>query len=299
MPPRYRHVPVVVNPASGPDRPVLKVLNQVFRATGVDWDIHLTKRAGDAERWARELADSGAEVVAVYGGDGTVKEVARALIGRETPLAIFPGGTGNALAVELDLPLNLAQAVELVCGAPSAVRLVDMGQIGEHMFVLRASMGFEAELLRATARELKDRLGQLAYPLAALQQLIGDQPTTSYRITLDGQEVETEGVQCTIANSTQMGVSGMRLAQGASVSDGLLDVIVLTSVDFLALAEIATSNLAEVDLGIEVRHWQGRLITIAADPPQAVALGGDVIAQTPVTARVLPGAIRVIVPDAS
>lgn len=294
--PAYRHVPVVVNPASGPDRPILKILNNAFRAAGVDWDIYMTKTVGDAERLAAELAASSAEVIAVCGGDGTVKEAARGLMGSRVPLAIFPSGTGNALAADLGLPFDLAQAVALACN-PSASRLraVDVGQIDGHHFILRASMGLETELLRGTDRELKAQLGKLAYPLTAIQQL-RSQPVTRYHITIDGQEFETTGVQCTIANSAQMGVANMALAQKVDVSDGCLDVIVLTSADLISLAEIAASNIVGEDIGVEVEHWQGREISVAAEPPQAVALGGDLVAQTPVAARVIPGAIRVIVP---
>jgi len=67
-----------------------------------------------------------------------------------------------------------------------------MGLIGEHHFILRASMGFETELLRGTDRQLKDQLGKLAYPLTALQQL-GNSPVTRYHITIDGREIEAEG----------------------------------------------------------------------------------------------------------
>lgn len=296
LPPRYRRVPVIVNPAAGPDRPVLKILNHAFQAAGADWDIYLTKKAGDARRLAGELVRAGAEVIAVYGGDGTVKEAASAMIGRRAPLAIFPGGTGNALAADLGLPYDLAQAVALACGlSPSKVRAVDMGLIGAHHFILRASMGLETELLRGTPRQLKDQLGKLAYPLAALQQL-GSQPVAHYYITVDGREYEAEGVQCTIANSAQMGLAGLALAQKVDVSDGALDVIVLSNADLIALLEIATSNLVREDLSLEVRHWQGLEITVAAEPPQAVAIGGDMIGQTPVTARIVIGAVRVVVP---
>ena len=293
--PPYRRVPVIVNPASGPDRPVLKILNRAFQAAGADWEVYLTKKAGDAQRLTGELRRAGAEVIAVYGGDGTVKEAVCSLRGSRVPLAIFPGGTGNALATDLGLPHDLAQAVALVCGAPTQLRPVDMGQIGEHVFILRASMGLETELLRGTDRQLKDQFGKLAYPLTALQQF-GNQPAARYHITIAGREFEAEGVQCAIANSAQMGVAGLALAQRVDVSDGLLDVIILKDADLMALVEIATSNLVQDDLSLEIQHWQGREIIVAAEPPQTVAIGGDIIAQTPISARVIPGALQVIVP---
>ncbi len=291
----YAHVPIIVNPASGMDRPVLRPLNAVFHKAGVDWDLYVTKKAGDAERYARQLVAAGEAVVAVYGGDGTVKEVARALAGSRAHLAILPGGTGNALASELGLPYDLTLAAGLLCGAPAELRPVDMGEVNGQRFVLRASLGFETNLLRGTDRQLKDKLGKLAYPAVALQQ-IETLPLTRYHLTLDGREILAEGVQCTVANSAQMGIGGLALAQGGSVTDGLLDIIVLRRMDLAALASIALSNVMGEDLSAEIQHWQGRTVTIVADPPEAVALGEDVVATTPVTIRVVPGALQVLVP---
>lgn len=293
-------LPIIINPAAGPDRPVLKILNTVFAAHEMDWEVYLTKGPGDALRFAQKLVKAEAAVVCVYGGDGTVKEVAPALIGQPTALGLLPGGTGNALALELGLPRDLAQAAALVCDpSQQAVRAVDVAQIGEHTFVLRASLGLETELLQSADRELKDRWGQLAYPLTALRKLsLGEIPLTRYHLTVDGQSITAEGLQCTIANSAQLGLAGggLALAQGVSVSDGLLDAIVLTHINLEALAKIAASNWVGENLGVEILHWQGRAITVDADPPQAVGLGGDVIGITPVAAQVLPGALRVIVP---
>ena len=95
-------------------RPILKILNTVLTSFGMDWDIYLTKGPGDALRFAGDWVKSGAAVVGVCGGDGTVKEVVPALIGQPTLLALFPGGTGNALAVDLGLPTDLAQAARLM-----------------------------------------------------------------------------------------------------------------------------------------------------------------------------------------
>lgn len=290
-----RRLPIILNPASGPDLPVLKILNRAFSAAGRDWEVFLTKQAGDAFRLARQLQAAGEPLIAVCGGDGTVKEAASALAGGDAALAILPGGTGNALATELGVPLDLAAAVALACAPAPRVRQIDLGRIGEHLFVLRASIGLETELLRGTDRALKDQLGPLAYPLTALQKLGGLTPIR-FQLTIDGREIGTQGVQCTIANSAQMGVSGLALAQGVSVDDGLLDVIVLSGVDLPALVAIATSNFVGADLGVEVQHWQGREVRVATDPPQAVAFGGELIAQTPVTATIVPGALRVVVP---
>ncbi len=105
-----RKVHVIINPASGRPKPVLHILNSVFKQAEVDWDISLTKASGDAERFARQAVADGVDIVASYGGDGTVMEVARGVMGSPVPLAILPGGSANLMAVELGIPKDLEQA---------------------------------------------------------------------------------------------------------------------------------------------------------------------------------------------
>src|SRR4051794_19444696 len=121
---RIDNVFVIINPASGQDRPILGILNRVFHAAGINWEVGLTKQSGDALRMAREAVIAGADVVAVYGGDGTVMEVATGLSGSDVPLAIFPGGTANVMAVELGIPGALEEAVALVCGEARQCRTI-------------------------------------------------------------------------------------------------------------------------------------------------------------------------------
>src|SRR5689334_20980165 len=166
-----KRIHVIINPAAGQDYPVLSVLNRAFHPAGVDWDVFVTKRAGDARRYAEQAVEAGVDAVAVYGGDGTVMGAAAGLIGGAVPLAIFPGGTANVISVELGIPSDLAEACALVCGAACAERPVDVGQIGEQYFLIRVGMGFEAQMVQGADRELKDRAGPLAYAVSAVQAL--------------------------------------------------------------------------------------------------------------------------------
>src|SRR5919206_2640007 len=110
-----KRVQVIINPTAGQDQPILGVLTRVFHAAGVAWDVSITKKAGDARRFARAAVEAGVDVVAAYGGDGTVMEVASGLIGTTVPLAIFPGGTANVMSMELGISSDLAEASALVC----------------------------------------------------------------------------------------------------------------------------------------------------------------------------------------
>src|SRR5690554_2424284 len=115
MPPfprmRPRSIHIITNPAAGQDRPFLNVFNKTFQEAGIDWELLITKKPGDAARFAQDAVKAGVDVVAAYGGDGTVGEVAGALHGTNQPLAILPGGTANVMSVELGIPGDLPGAL--------------------------------------------------------------------------------------------------------------------------------------------------------------------------------------------
>ncbi len=292
-----KRIQIIINPAAGQDEPVLGTLNRVFGGAGIDWDVSITKEAGDAQRMAREAARAGADVVGAYGGDGTVMEVASGLVGTDVPMAVLPGGTANVMSVELGIPSDLTMAASLVVGG-NAVRAVDMGQVGDQLFLLRVGIGFEAQMVEGAARELKDRWGTLAYALSALQAL-RDPVIAHYSLTLDGQQVQTEGMTCILANAGNLGRPGLSLAPNIDVSDGLLDVVVIRSADLPSLLAVAASVVRGAETAEPMLHWQAREVTVVADPPQTVQADGEVLDPTPVSARIIPQAVKIIVPRAT
>lgn len=290
-----KNVQVIINPASGQDAPMLAVMNRAFKAANIDWDVKLTKAAGDAQAFAREAVAAGVDAVAVYGGDGTVMEVASGLQGSNVPLAIFPGGSANVMSVELGIPGNLEEAVALVSGAARHIRSIDMGQVhGRQMFMLRLGIGFLAETTKGADREAKNKIGALAYGISALQAIPNAQKSI-YRITLDnGEIIEQEGAAAFIANSGSLGIPGLQLAKTVSVSDGLLDVIILNGINIGTILNVAANAVGLVD---NLPHWQARSISLMADPPQSIECDGEMIEDTPVSVSIVPNAVRVIVPN--
>lgn len=286
---------VVVNPAAGQPEPVLHALNQVFQGAGAEWTVSVTHEPGDATRQTREAVERGARVVAAYGGDGTVMEVANGLLGSDVPLAILPGGTGNVLSIELGIPQELERAAGLACREGAEVRRVDVGQCGERYFLLRLGVGFSAEQINLTSRELRDRYGRLAYFIAGLQAL-PQAEAVRYRFTLDGQEVEVEGATCLVSNAGSIGVPGLALMPDIQIDDGLLDVVVLEAVNLQALPSLAAS-VAGLSLDLEgLHHWQAREIVVDSDPAQSVVVDGEPWGETPCPVKVLPGAVAVLAP---
>jgi YegS/Rv2252/BmrU family lipid kinase len=287
-------IPVVVNPSAGKKTAILAGLNQVFRNAGVRWSVEVTQAEGDGVELARWLVAQGAQIVAVYGGDGTICEVATGLAGTQAALGILPGGTGNVLAYELGLPRHFVAAAQLLV-SEHAIRLVDLGEVGQRRFLLRAGVGLEAAAIERTPRELKDRFGLLAYGIGGLQALIESRPMR-YVLELDGETHETQGVICTVANAGHLGLPGLRLPPKVDLEDGKLDVFVLRRVDLTLIAQFV-SDRAGGDLQIgDLQHWQVTRVKISVDPPQTVQVDGDYLGMTPVEIRCLPQALHVVVP---
>lgn len=294
----YPKVHVVINPAAGQNEPILNVLNDVFHPAGITWDISLTHKSGDATRLAAAAAASGADLVAAYGGDGTQMEVANGLLGTGVPQAILPGGTGNAMAHELKVPINLRQAAELIVNSDQR-RAVDLANIGEQIFMLRAYCGLSAE--NAASREQKDKYGQLAYVQAALK-FIREVPETHYRATVDGEVIEGEALIVFILNAGSIGgVMGMEIPEVGNVcaSDGYLDLYAITKgvKPLRAITKyIFKRGQEENTPNLGVYAWKGKEITIEADSEQDVWIDGEMGGKTPFTVSVMPQALEIVVP---
>lgn len=306
-----QRIHVVINPASGRPMPILHTLNSVFHQHGYEWDISITKNPGDGLRFAQQAVADGVDIVAAYGGDGTVAEVASGLIGTDTPLAILPGGTANVMSIELGIPNDLAGACTLICGDQVEARWVDMGKIGDTYFLLRAGIGFEAAMVQEAGREAKEGMGVLAYLLSALGNLRNPAPA-DYRINLDGRTVESQGMTCIIANSGNMGRQGINMMPEIKIDDGLLDIIVVRQADIRTLLAF-TANVTGIAQPVPVtgsadretlaeeatkalQHWQGKEVEVISSPVQPVQSDGEMIGETPVRAHVLPRAIQILSP---
>jgi YegS/Rv2252/BmrU family lipid kinase len=301
----YRRVHVVINPASGKDEPILNVLNDVFRQHGVEWDVSITHAYGDARAQARAAIETGVDLVAGYGGDGTQHEIANAVVavaaggGRAIPMGVLPGGTGNGFARELGVPRTLHEAVEVLCTS-TRTRAIDVGhlrgiahaQATDRYFIQRLYIGIEPE--EQTSRELKDKYGVFAYAVNEVQRA-GSASHRRYRVEADGEPLEFEATKVYMVNSGMMG-TGLRITHTYAIDDGLLDCFAVDRGNLETLVA-AGARFLSLQVGAAMRAFrQCRSITVETEPDQPVWTDGEYVGRTPVSVDVLPGALTVVVP---
>ncbi len=284
-------VSIILNPAAGKNMPVLSILNDSIGGD-LDWDVFVTHRLGDARRYAEIAVADRVDIVATYGGDGTVSEVASVLAGGEIPLAILSGGTGNGVARFMNLPLELHRAAALL-GDDHAIRRVDLGRTNGTTFILRSDIGFLAQAGAETPRIAKGHLGKWAYFISAFRHHALLTPTR-YEMVVDGSEVEIEAVMAMIVNIGAVAFGRKPFVHDVSPDDGFLDLLVLTRNDLIALTEVASS--AVFGNHSPLRHWKVRTAQIRTVPSQQVAVDGELIGAPTVDVEVLPAAVRLIVP---
>ena len=294
--PRFKSVRIVVNPAAGRDKPILGPINDVLHPAGVRWDVSITNGPGDATDSARRAVADGVDAVGVYGGNGTVAEVAEGLAASGVPLWILPGGTGNGTAREFGLPLTLRAAAGVLVDPGTRVGTVDLGRVGDRIFVLRAGIGATVEVDRLASREVKDRVGGFAYVSAGMEVLRRVEPSR-YRLTIDDEVVEQDAVACIVANGAGFGGFGV-LGEGVSMSDGVLDVFLYGDEELRA----GPSNLMENPRLVQSRSLptppvgSGRRIRVETETPQPAVADGEYAGDTPIDIEVLPAALYVLLP---
>jgi YegS/Rv2252/BmrU family lipid kinase len=282
-----------VNPAAAGGKALAAVApaRAELERLGADFRVIETSSGEHAKREARAAGTDGAITVAI-GGDGLVGTLAGAICRTEAALAIVPAGRGNDFARVLGIPTDPAAAARLAVEGEE--RLLDVGEVDGKSFVGIASVGFDSDANRI-ANEARLIRGNLVYAYAALRALIGWKPAR-FEVLVDGERHETTGYTVAVANSKAYG-GGMFVAPQAELDDGQLDVIWSddhSKLDFLR-------SLRKVFKGTHldepyVHFVKGRVIEVSADRPFTMYADGDPLADLPATVRVVPRALRVIVP---
>ena len=301
---------LIFNPVAGQGNPQQELaLIRMSLEPQVLLTVVTTKPDLDPAGQARELvaaiqarpdAEGGSSMIIASGGDGTVSAVAGALIGSGVPLGIIPRGTANAFSVALGIPTELrAACTNILVGN---TRLVDAARCNDTPMILLAGVGFEAAMVEGASRELKNRIGPLAYILSGAQQLASFEPFRA-TVEIDGEIRELVTTAITVANvapATSLSAQGF----GQVIpDDGLLEITIASPTNRLEglnmLANLVGSALLSSPANQQnLLCFRARRIRISTDPAQRLVVDGEIMDANPVEFTCVPGGLSLLAPFA-
>ena len=256
---KFQNIHVIINPAAGKRQPILAYLNKTFFNSYAKLKVYEASQKDDVFSIASRLADKN-DLIAIYGGDGCISEVARALFGKKATMGIIPGGTANVTSKELEIPQDAEDAIALLINDLSKVIHMDMGVVNGTPFVLRVNLGIMADMVIGADKKMKDSFGQLAYGFSAVES-IWESASNKYKMIIDGEEINEAGVSLTVTNAGNIGIGDFSFLPGIGVTDGFLDVILMNDTNFSSLMCVAGTTLFQTESDV-LKHWKCKEITI-------------------------------------
>lgn len=289
---------VVHNPVSGTSdaEQVHEKITESLQERGVPYEIYQTTGKEDIHDIVKKAIANGFERFVAIGGDGTIQGVASGLVHTDLPLVMVPTGTVNALARELDIPFALEDSVRWWMDSAER-RRIDVVEANKRYYLLNVSVGTAASIMKNVKREDINRFGVLPYIREALRRM--NVPMYRFKVTIDDRSFTVRASEIFIANSgVLLGLAALRLDPEASLDSGKLSVCrarLQTVFDYVRMAfKIAvkpdsdSEELNCVDALREVRIEANGRVPVQGD--------GELIGNTPVTVRLIPHALNVIVP---
>ncbi|MFZ8199992.1 diacylglycerol kinase family protein [Alteromonas portus] len=293
---------LIVNPVAGGGKwaqyrdEVLSRLNEKFKVTVKETTPDINGKA-----LAEQAKKDGAHIVIACGGDGTLTEVASALVNTDITMGIIPFGTANALSQVLHGYISKVMPISTACDIiiEGNTLSIDTARCNDHVMLLVAAVGFEEKMISAADREEKNMGGQFAY-LKGLWNAISNNENMTFEVAIDGEPATTlETPSFVIANAAPMTTA---LAQGAEppdITDGKLDLTWLlpqpsSDKQFSSLAELVLSPAEAKKQSESIRHERASRITLTFDKPTAYAVDGEIYEGDKLAIETCPRSLTVL-----
>lgn len=276
------------------------VRSAIFKAreSGVV-EVRSTWEGGDVKRLVREAIDEGCRRLVAGGGDGTVNEVADALLrlpADERPeLAVLPLGTANDFAAGCMIPANPLAALELA--QSGRIRTVDAVKANDFHFINVACGGFGAKVTANTPVALKNFLGGGAYTISGLVQALNFTPFHG-EIRMPQESLMENVIAGAVCNGRQAG-GGQQLAPTAMIDDGLIDVVSLNAFPAASVRQVIQEWGEPQASGEYIRRYRVPWVEWESEVEMPINLDGEPIAAKNIRFEVLQGAIKLVLPEDS
>ncbi len=292
----YKKILVILNPVSGKDSGVSQTEQIQEALRGVQHEIREWQGEDGPGEWTARAAEEGFDLIIAAGGDGTACAVADGLAraGSQVPMALYPSGSMNFLAGELGYPARTEEVIPWVLR--QGVTSCDIGHLEEldRFFLISVSGGLHADIVKDTPRRSKRYLGWLAYAYHGIPILFQGN-WYRLRVSIDGRTHRWKSNAMIILNMASSLPGTESLPGRVSSTDGKLDVLVNRKGSFLDLVKLYIGKLFRRKYRLHrLARGQGRQITVHSRPPMQLQMDGESIGKTPVTIKVLPGAVRMV-----
>ena len=283
----------IMNPISGTVKKsgIPALIEETLDKSLFNHTVIETQYAGHAEMLAKQEMEKGTNIVVAVGGDGTVNEVARSLVHSQTALGIIPCGSGNGLARHLMLPMDLRKSIEILNRC--VIHDLDYGIINDKPFFCTCGMGFDAFISMKFAEAGKR--GPVTYIENVLKEGLTYQPET-YKIEDGNGTIIQKAFLISCANASQYG-NNAYIAPQASMSDGLLDVIIMEPFDVIEAPQVAIEMMNKtLDKNQKIKTFRTKHIHIHREKEGYIHYDGDpIMTQADVDIRLVDKGIKVVV----
>ncbi|WP_315511480.1 YegS/Rv2252/BmrU family lipid kinase [Hoylesella nanceiensis] len=264
----------IMNPISGTSdkKDIPYLIEELLDKEQFDYSIRETEYAGHAYEIAKESKEQGIDIVVAVGGDGTVNEVGRALVHSNTALGIIPTGSGNGLARHLLIPMKIKGAIQVLNDCE--ITDLDYGIINDHPFFCTCGVGFDAFISEKFAEAGKR--GPITYLENILKEGLKYEPET-YEIEAENGTIKKKAFLISCANASQYG-NNAYIAPQASMSDGMIDVIIMEPFDALEASQISIEMFNKtLDKNNKIKTFRSKEIKIYRKAPGVIHYDGDPI----------------------
>ncbi|MBQ6704077.1 MAG: diacylglycerol kinase family lipid kinase [Clostridia bacterium] len=284
----------IVNPTAGADRAgdAFKEVCTMLDEMNMDYSFDYTQYKGHATELAVDAVKRGEKYIVSVGGDGTLNEVAQGLVHTDSVLGVLPFGTGNDLAKALKIPTDPREALTiLLLESPKAM---DVGVANDRMFFNVSGFGFDVDVLLATDKYKKRFRGMIPYLLGIVHSL-AHLRTLHLTIKDDGRVWDREALIIAVGIGTHFG-GGMNVLPMSDPFDGLFDVCIVKKLGILKFIRLLPLFIKGRHAGLkEVEYFRTDHLEVTCPEHSLINYDGELSSDTPVTFRLLPGALNILV----
>ena len=284
----------IINPISGvgsKDR-IQDAISSRCVNKGISVNILHSEYAGHATELTRRAIDDGADCVIAVGGDGTVNEIARNLLHSDVVLGIIPKGSGNGLARELGIPMDSRSALDVVFS--NNVSVIDACKANDNIFFCTCGVGFDAAITVEFAKE--KRRGSLTYVKDIVEKYLDYKPEV-YELHINDDKITEQAFLIACANASQYG-NNAYIAPNADISDGKIDVTILSSFNALDIGPLAIQLFSKtIDKNSKIKTYRTGKARIVRQKEGVMNIDGEPVMTTKdVEVSVISSSLKVFTP---